>query len=165
MQRFVRVLLMFAVCVSVGACATTWHKPEISLVDARLTGGNLQQQNISLQLRVKNPNDIDIGVEALSFDLIVGDERFANGVSMAPVTIPRQSEGVVSVQTKIHGLALLARLPKLVAPDGLLHYRLRGEALVRDYGRAPFDHPGTIDPAKLHFGGLHLPSQVKPVTH
>lgn len=126
-------------------CATRWQKPEVSLVDVEPAGGTLFEQRLKLRLRVRNPNDRDIPVERLHFQLVVAEKRFASGQSASPVLIPRQGEAVVDVEASLQLASLLRSLPAIKGEDGRLHYRLRGEVIVEGYGAVPFDHPGVLD--------------------
>lgn len=157
-----RVLVLVAALL-LTACATAWQKPQVSLAGVQLAGGNLLQQKLRLQLRVKNPNGVDIGVESLSFDLLVGEGRFASGQSVAPVLIPKHGEALVEVDAKAQVLGLLSRLPELTVADGKLHYRLKGEAQISGYGKAPFDQPGELELRKLQgLGGARPPEEKSP---
>ncbi|MBS1209861.1 MAG: hypothetical protein H6R19_2259 [Proteobacteria bacterium] len=157
-----RSVLMFGLLASVTACVTAWHKPEVSLADVRLAGGNLLQPKIKLQLRVKNPNATEIGLERVEFDLLVGDNVFASGQSTTPVTIPKQGEAMVELDARTQLLALLSRLPGLIDSEGLLHYRLKGEAQIRRYGKAPFDHAGVLDANTLKGLGFLRQQEISP---
>jgi LEA14-like dessication related protein len=162
MRKVVKGILLWIALV-LAACVTTWHKPEVSLAEVRLAGGNILQQRIKLQLRVKNPNDMDISVESVTFDVLVGDSKFASGQSAAAVIIPKRSEALVELDARVQVLGLLSRLQELTAADGKLHYRVKGEAQISGYGRAPFDQPGELDVSKLQgFGALRLPADAKP---
>lgn len=149
-------LLVLCACV-LNACAPAWQKPEIRLAEIRLAGGSILQQKLRLQLRVNNPNGMDIGVEHLAFDLMVGENRVGSGQSLAPATIPKRGEAVLEVEAKANVLGLLARLPELTAVDGKLHYRLKGEARITHYGSAPFDQAGSLELGKLK--GLGVPQR------
>ncbi|NSL55564.1 LEA type 2 family protein [Uliginosibacterium aquaticum] len=143
--------------LALAACAPVWQRPQVALMDVRISGGNLFQQKLRLQLRVTNPNALDIGVESLVFEVLVGDSQFASGRSSAPVTIPKRGEGRVDVDADAQVLGLLRRLPELTGGDGKLHYRLKGEAQIKGYGRTPFDQPGELDVSKL-LGGAAKPA-------
>jgi LEA14-like dessication related protein len=159
MMMTVRGLLVCLILVMLPGCATTWHKPSVSLVDVRMVGGNLLEQKLEMQLRVNNPNSRDIGIDDLTFELVVDDSVFVRGQSSAPVMIPKQGEGVIEVRAKAQMLGLISRLPRLLGEDGLLHYRLRGGVMIRGYGHVPYDHAGVLDPGKLQGlgagSGLH----------
>lgn len=153
MMSLVKKCLVCIVLLSVAACATSWRKPEVELVDVRLAGGNLLQQNLKLQLRVSNPNGMELGLDALQFDLLVAGSKLASGHTGAPVVIPAHGEGVVEIEARAHVLSLLSRLPQLMEEDGLLHYRIQGEANIHRYGKLHFDRPGTLDPERLRLPG------------
>ena len=149
MTRWIRVLCVGVVLVLLAACVPIWQKPDVSLLDVRLAGGNLLQQDLKLQLRVKNPNGMPIAVDAVTFELLVADSPLVSGRMASSTMISAHGEGVVEVDARAHVMSLLSRLPQLLDADGQLHYRIRGEADVHYLGAVPFDHTGTIDPAKL----------------
>lgn len=148
MRKVIKHFWLWSVIFFLAACIS-WHKPEVSLAEVRLAGGNILQQRIKLQLRVKNPNAMDITVESVVFDLFVGENSFASGQAPTSVTIPARGEALVELDAKAHLLGLLNRLQELTAADGKLHYRIKGEAQISRYGRAPFDQPGELDVSKL----------------
>lgn len=145
-----RKSLTALLCIlSLAACAPVWQKPEFRLADVRLAGGNLLQQKLRLQLQVKNPNAVEIGLEGLVFELFVAERVFASGQSALPVTIPKEGEGLVELETNARLFELLNRLPELTAADGQLHYRLKGSAQIKGYGQVSFDRPGLLDPSSV----------------
>ena len=136
---------LLPVCLLLAGCASSWQKPDISLVDVQLAGGALFEQRLKLKLRVYNPNDREIPIEALHFQFLAGDKRFASGQSSHPVLIPGQGEALVEMDASMQLAGLVRYLPELTRGDGKLHYRLRGNAEVKGYGQVPFDHPGEFD--------------------
>ena len=80
-------------------CAPRLQKPEISLAGIDLVGLGLFEQRFVLKLRIRNPNDVDLPVNALNFDVEFNARHFARGVSDKPVIIPRQGETILEVKT------------------------------------------------------------------
>lgn len=137
--------LMLPVCLALAACGSPWKKPEVSLSDVQFAGGTLFEQRLKLKLRVYNPNDREIPLEALSFQFVAGDKRFASGQTTRAVRIPAQGESLIELEASMQLASLLRQLPQLTGGDGKLRYRLRGSAVVEGYGGVPFDHPGELD--------------------
>ena len=133
------------VCLALAACGSPWKKPEVSLADVQFAGGTLFEQRLKLKLRVYNPNDREIPLEALSFQFVAGDKRFASGQTSRAVRIPGRGETLVELDASMQLASLLRHLPELTGGDGKLRYRLRGSAVVKGYGGVPFDHPSELD--------------------
>ncbi|MDB5888990.1 MAG: hypothetical protein JWM03_1862, partial [Rhodocyclales bacterium] len=121
-----------------------WHKPQVSLVDVRLAGGNLQESRLALKVRVHNENDRDIVLDALSFDMLAGDFVLARGARNDPIVLARMSDTLVDINATAHTLDILRRLPALVQSDGRINYVIRGEASIHDYGKLPFEHTDSL---------------------
>jgi LEA14-like dessication related protein len=139
--------------LTLAACAgMQWHKPQVSLADVRVTGGNLLESHLLLKLRVHNENDKDITLDGLTFDMQVGDFVLARGARNEPIVLARMADTIVDIDATARTLDLLRRLPQLVQSDGRVEYVVRGEALIHDYGRVPFDHKDSLDISKFTGG-------------
>lgn len=151
-------ILLWAVALFLAACATHFEKPAVTLVGVDLESLGLFEQRFILKLRVKNPNDVDIPVEGLVFEVELNGRPFANGVSNVGVTIPRLGEAVLEVKASSNLAAFLRQwrdLEKEGKPG--MDYRVRGNLRVSGYGALPFDHRGEAPIPKLLPGGEGKP--------
>ncbi len=121
-----------------------WHKPQISLVDVRLAGGNLLESRLVLKVRVHNENDKDIVLDGLTFDMLAGDFVLAKGSRNDPIVLARMADTMVDIDATARTLDILRRLPALVQSDGRISYVVRGEAVIHDYGSIPFEHADSL---------------------
>jgi len=144
-----------------GCSSMKWHKPQISLADVRVAGGNLLEKRLVLTLRVHNENDRDITLDGLVFSIAAGDFVVAQGARNQPVVLARMADTLVDVDASARALDLLVRLPSLVQPDGRFEYVVKGEAVIHDYGRVPFEHKDRLDMQKL-LGGAAAKSSASP---
>ena len=85
-------LLVFSACTSFNM-----EKPRVFVEDIQPIGGGLLSQRFLIVLRLQNPNDRDLHVSGLDFNLDLNDTRFASGVSNQRVTIPRLGSETVLV--------------------------------------------------------------------
>lgn len=163
-KRWRMSLMLVMLTLLLGACASMrWHKPQVSLADVRVTGGNLLESRLVLTLRVHNENDRDITLDGLSFDLLAGDFIIARGLRKEPVVLARMADTLVDINATARTLDLIKRLPALVQSDGRVNYLVRGEALIRDYGRVPFEHRDSVAMPRLGGGGVAAPAASEPV--
>lgn len=143
-----RVLLVLCLAL-LGACASAWRKPEVDVVGVQLVGGSPLAPRFVLTLLVRNPNDRELVLDSLRFEMVSGERRFASGMSASAATIPALGEGAVELEATSRLPELLAGLPDMLDDSGFLRYRLRGEAVISGYGVIPFDRPAKLDVERL----------------
>lgn len=136
------------VAALLAGCAGRLQKPEISLAGVELVGLGLVEQRLLLKLRISNPNDVDLPVKALSFDLELDGQPFAKGASEQPVRVPRQADALLEVK-------VVSRLGELLKPlraarqNGKLGYRVHGRVELEGSGSVAFDRSGDVSLAAL----------------
>ena len=136
--------LAIGVALLVG-CAGRLQKPEVSLAGVELVGLGLSEQRLLLKLRIGNPNDVDLPVNALSFDLELNGRSFAKGVSERPVIVLRQGEALLEVKTLSRLAEVLRELREArKTGSGTLRYRLFGRVELDGSGSVPFDRSGEL---------------------
>ena len=134
------------VAALLGGCAAPLQKPEVSVAGVELLGIGLVEQRLLLKLNVSNPNDVDLPVKALSFDLDLDGQPFAKGASEQPVTIARHAEAQLDVKV-VSRLGDVIRQLKAARQNGKLGYRIHGRVeLVGLPGptSAAFDRTGEL---------------------
>ena len=77
-------LLLLAGC----AVLSPLERPKVSLAGLSLIDANLFEQRYALKLRVLNPNEVALPIQALTYDLELNDQVFGSGASTAAVTVP-----------------------------------------------------------------------------
>lgn len=119
--------------------------PQVQVVNIQLLESSLFEQRFQVDLRLGNPNDFDLPIDGLTFDLDVNDEDFARGVSDQRVTVPRLGEARLSVVASTT-LIDLVRQFRLLSERGDLAYRLHGTAYLNDLAvrSAPFESEGSF---------------------
>ncbi len=135
-----------AVLLALAACsAGDPVSPQVSMVDLRLLESGVFEQRFQIDLRIGNPNDFDLPLDGLTFDLEVNGEDFARGFSNERVTVPRLGEETVSVIATTTLIDLVQQM-QLLARRGDLSYRLHGTAYLNSFARrtAPYESEGTF---------------------
>jgi LEA14-like dessication related protein len=120
--------------------------PSVHIANTSLLDATLFEQRYTLSLRVQNPNDFDLPIEALSYEIELNDKPFAKGISSRPVSVPRYGSALVEVEG-ISTISDLLRQYKQLAEGELkgLRYRLKGMlALGGGLGKVPFDYKREI---------------------
>ena len=140
----VRWLTALAIVVALlGGCAAPLQKPEVSLAGVELVGVGLVEQRLLLKLKISNPNDVDLPVKSLSFDLDLDGQPFAKGASEQPVTIARHAEAQLDVKV-VSRLGDVLKQLNAARKNGKLGYRI--------HGRVEFN--GSAGPTSVTFDRL-----------
>lgn len=137
--RFLSVLAAFGLsgCSLFGGFGSVdVDKPEVSLAGLSFAEAGLFEQGFTVQLRMKNPNDFDIPVEALDFALSVNGASFANGLTNQDFTLPASSEIVVPIDVSITTQDLIDRVTA-IGTGRRLDYALTGTAELASWFTAP----------------------------
>jgi LEA14-like dessication related protein len=131
--------------------------PEVSVAGLALSRPGLFEQELRLDLRVRNPNDFAIGVERVRFALDVNERQFARGRTSQAFDLPALGEAVVPVTVDVPTNDLLDRLME-VGSERRIEYRLSGEAELDSFlfGTLPFERDGRLTLPELP--GLTAPS-------
>jgi len=145
-----RVLLPLIV-LFVTACATVppdIEPPKIGIANIAPKDFAVFEQRFDVQLRIQNPNDKDLVINGMRFDIELNNKEFGNGMSGQKVTVPRFGSEVVNVEV-ITGLSSFLRQFQELNKSGVgkLRYRLKGTAFVESPGsfKLPFDEKGEVD--------------------
>lgn len=147
-RRLARQFLLIAVAALLGACAHLGplaRKPEVSIAGLTLVHLGVFEQRFLLRLRVQNPNDIDLPINGLSFDIELNGQAFVKGLSDRAVTVRRFSEAVFEVMatsTLDSAVKQLRELPK--GGRDRVDYRIIGRLNVSGIGSVPFERRGDL---------------------
>ena len=108
-------------------------------------GGDGHQQNLQLRIQVDNPNDRQIAVRAIDYQLALAGTHIADGSSAEPFTVPAlgQSEFTLNVNAD---LATLIKVVGAHLNDPTVEYQATGtlhlaEGLLREI---PFKGHGQV---------------------
>jgi LEA14-like dessication related protein len=134
--------------VLLAGCASAFgdvEPPEVTLADLAFDQPGLFEQRLRLDVRLRNPNDFQLDVERLLFDLEVNDRELGRGWTTAGFDVPAFGEAVVPVTIVVPMSDLIQGIIELGASQ-CLDYRLSGEAKLRDraFGIVPFEQAGNF---------------------
>ncbi|BCA53055.1 hypothetical protein W02_01950 [Nitrospira sp. KM1] len=144
------------ICLCVAAllaasCSTVpkdFESPRVNISDMTAKDVALFEQRFDVKLRIQNPNDMDISVNGMKFDIELNDREFGNGMSGQRVTVPRFGSETVDVEVFTTLGSFLRQVQDLSGGGGQkVRYHLKGTAFVvaPSQFKAPFDEKGEID--------------------
>jgi LEA14-like dessication related protein len=144
--------------VSALAIATQWlligcsylapklETPKLSVVNVELVKSALLEQQLKVRMRVQNPNDRELPVKGIAYDMEVAGEQFAHGVSANAFTVPAfgEAEFDMNVTANVAG-ALFKLIGNREALNGdAVDYRLAGKVSLASgmWRTIPFQESG-----------------------
>jgi LEA14-like dessication related protein len=130
-----------------GACSTMkLEKPHLDVVDVQLLRSDLLSQQLRVRMRVDNPNDRELPVKAITYQLLLAGEEIANGESEKNFTVPALGSTEFDVSMKANAANALLRLLGGGRKLDSLDYRLVGKVSLSSgmLRTIPFDETGQI---------------------
>lgn len=142
--RLLAVVTLFAV----GACSSLppdARPPRVSVAEVDLKSLGMFEQRFDVGLRLRNPNDFDLKIEAIDFELEVNERPFATGLTRTSALVPAISSTIVRVEAVTESRNLMRQFRTL--PGEMLRkgvpYRIKGRVKIDRASRwIPFDHTG-----------------------
>lgn len=129
--------------------------PRISLANIQMLEASGMESAFLVQLRVQNPNEVDLDIRGVDCDVEINGKPFAYGMSNTPVRIPAFGSDTVPVKVYASVIDVVRGLLNLPGREDL-SYQVKGR--VRMSGGAflpsslPFDSQGTISVKDLSTG-------------
>ncbi len=146
-MRWIRVLAATAAVALLSACAMArLEPPRLQVLEVGLLGGDLLQQQLRVKMRVHNPNDVELPVRGITYEMQLSGETFANGESSRDFVVPALGAAEFDLDVTANAAAALLRLIGDRA-RGNPTYRILGKVrLARGMIKTiPFDHSGTVN--------------------
>ena len=144
LQRLLAYLLVLGL-VACSGLPLNAVAPKVSLADVDIKRLGLFEQRFDVGLRVNNPNDFDLKIEVLEFELELNGRPFATGLSRTATLIQAASSTVLRVDAITQSKNLIQQI-KTLPPDTLkdgVPYRITGRVKTDKSSRwIPFDHAG-----------------------
>ena len=144
MQRLLAGLMLFGLAACSGLPYDA-RPPKVSVSRVDIKSLGIFEQHFDVGLRVSNPNDFDLKIDALEFDLEVNGRAFASGLARTSVLLPALSSTVMRVDAVTQSRNLIQQiktLPSETLREGV-PYRIKGRVKTdRSSNWIPFDHTG-----------------------
>lgn len=129
---FIKPTIMLVLLLGLGGCASWFTSdfvdPQVHLVRVEVIKAKLLEQRFTLRFRVDNPNDDDLHIRRLVYDLHLNGVRLAEGESDRRWNVPAHSSREFDVPLRTNLWRHLKKLVKsLEDPEQPIRYQLRGE--------------------------------------
>jgi LEA14-like dessication related protein len=148
MRKILGLSLILAV-LSLNACTLFQHRDplNIKVVGIEPLPSQGLEMRFAVKLRLQNPNETTIDYNGVALDLEVNGHTLATGVSDQTGSIPRFSEGILSIPVSISAFSVLRQTLGLGQTQSLdnLPYVLKGKLAGGLFGTMRFVDRGTLD--------------------
>lgn len=133
-------------CTSLGGDLVA---PRLSLVGVQMLSTDMFAQKFKVRVLVQNPNDLELPVRGLEYQIIMMGDSFADGTSSDAFLLPARGEAEFDMLVTTNFVSSFGRLLSRVGGGKLenIEYEISGKVFV-DKGvlrRIPFNHRGTVD--------------------
>jgi LEA14-like dessication related protein len=149
-MKFSRRVGLFVLATSLlGMAAIQWgcnvippmnlKSPELAFSDLSISEFNFEKVKFVVTVAAKNPNDVDIPLTNMKFDLNLLDTAVGKGAALNNINLPKKGVSEVPVEFVISTSQLLGLLKQVNLRDlAKLSYGLKGSA---QWNNGPFTIP------------------------
>jgi LEA14-like dessication related protein len=148
-------MLFVAVAVLVAACSSLGSKleaPSLSLVAVQMLSTDMFAQKFKVRVLVQNPNDLELPVRGLEYQIVLMGDSFAEGTSNDAFLLPAGGEAEFDMTVTTNFVSSFGRLLSRVGGGKLenVDYEIVGKIYVEKgmLRKIPFSHRGTVDFSK-----------------
>jgi LEA14-like dessication related protein len=139
------MLFLGAACTSI---STKPDLPVVTLETVRILSVADARANVTLVLRLSNPNRLDLVVDAIDYEATLGGRPAATGRSVRIDPLPAGGEARVELAGKVDVAALATALMTLGSQLPVA-YTFKGTVTLRDGSVLPFSRKGEIPVARF----------------
>lgn len=152
MPRFLLRATFVALLVTLASCASLGPKlvaPQVSMVGIQIMSADMFAQQFMVRVKVENPNDMEIAVSGLEYEIFLMGDSFAEGASDSSFVLPAKGEAEFDMIVKTNFVSSLGRLVSRTNGGKLenVPYQVTGKLrLEKGIMRTiPFSRAGTVD--------------------
>ena len=146
-RSFGAVVCALVMCLT--ACSALRPKlevPRLTLVSVAMTSADIFNQQFLVRLNVQNPNDRELPVRGIDYELFLEGDSFSEGSSNKPFTVPAKGDTDFEMIVRTNFVAGAGRLLSRLNGRDQVQYVVEGK-LLTDISMAkkiPFQESGTV---------------------
>lgn len=143
-------LVLAAACLA--GCASLGSKlvsPTVSVLNVQMLSTDMFAQKFKVRVKVENPNDIQLKVNGIEFEILLMGDGFAEGNSSDQFLLPAKGEAEFDMAVSTNFVSSLGRLISRKGGGRLenVDYEIVGTLYIEKgfAKKVPFNHKGTVD--------------------
>lgn len=146
------LVVLLALAMLAGACASVFRQPEVRLEDLRIGGIGLRGGTVYARVHVTNPNSFDLETAQLTYDLQVPDTggsntwvSFAQGTVEENVRVRGGGSTIIEVPIQFR-YEDMGGAVRSILDTGTFNYRVSGNVRLKEpVGRTiPYQKAGVV---------------------
>ncbi len=152
MSRFPLRATFIAFLATLASCSTFAPKlvaPQLSLLGIQIMSADMFSQQFMVRVKVENPNDLEVAVSGLEYEIFLMGDSFAEGTSESSFVLPAKGEAEFDMIVKTNFVSSLGRLVSRTGGGKLenVPYQVTGKLMLEKgvMRTIPFSHAGTVD--------------------
>jgi LEA14-like dessication related protein len=116
-----------------------------------MTSGDIFSQAFVVRVHVQNPNDRDLPVRGIEYELFLQGDSFAEGVSEKPFVVPALGETEFNLNVRTNFMSGIGRLLSRLNGKDQVEYVFEGTVLTNlgMIKKVPFQESGTVSLATV----------------
>jgi len=146
-----RATALLALLAVLASCATgpKLETPRLKVIGIEMMSTDMFAQRFKVRMLVQNPNDMELQVRGLDYQIILMGDSFADGVSNDQFLLPALGEAEFDMMITTNFVSSFGRLISRMGGGKLedIEYEIVGKIFV-DKGmlrKIPFSQRGTVD--------------------
>ena len=150
MNKRVGYLLALTLLLTLSGCSTFRPKIEplrLMIVNVGMTSVDVFSQQFLVRLHVENPNDREIAVKGINYELFLQGDSFAEGLTNKPFKLAALGETEFDMTVRTNFMSSIGRLISRLNGASKVQYTIEGTVLtdITMMKKIPFRESGTVD--------------------
>lgn len=153
-SRFAMRTMLLCLFVMLGGCASLRPQietPRLAIVQVAMTSADIFSQQFLVRMNVQNPNDRELVIRGLDYELFLEGDRFAEGVSNESFVLPALGEAEFEMTVRTNFVSGIGRLLSRLGSRSQVNYVVEGKVFtdIAFFKKIPFRESGSVDLSKL----------------
>ena len=152
LKRLARPFVLLLTAALLAGCTTLGSElvaPSLEVTGVQMLSSDMFAQRFKVRVLVKNPNDLELAVKGLDYQIILMGDSFAEGNSTDRFVLPAMGEAEFDMIVTTNFVSSFGRLLSRVGGGKLenLDYEITGHVML-DKGfvkKIPFSKSGQVD--------------------
>jgi LEA14-like dessication related protein len=140
------VLALLAATVGCSSLGSKIETPRLMIVSVSVTSADMFSQQFLVRMSVQNPNDRELAVKGIDYQLFLEGDSFAEGVSNAPFVLPPLGDTEFDLTVRTNFVSSLGRLLSRLNGRDEVQYLIEGKVFtdLGMFSKIPFRESGTV---------------------
>lgn len=149
-MKLKRLLWSACALLPLAGCVTThFEAPKLTIVNVSMVSADVFAQQFRIRLHVENPNNRDLPIKGIEYQLFLQGDAFAEGVSALPFVVPANGQAEFETLVTTNFISSIGRLlDKLNSRDGnKVQYAFIGNVQLSSgfLRKIPFKEQGMVE--------------------